>query len=312
MKKLLLSIPVYLFIILGLHAQNIQLDNAGFEEWEDVSVGQDEPFKWSSIKTSDNPTINAVAPVNWAKCDTAHTGNYSAKLTNLVTIIGAVATGGVTNGRFHTTFNPAEGYVYSDFSDEQWNKPFTGRPDCIAVWIKYYPVDNDTLQAKFLLHKDYCTIGILPEYQDNVVGLALINLTGEHDEWTRISAPFEYYSNENPEYFLAMLTAGAGLNSIGGSMALYDDIEIIYGDASVSGNSILPLNVFYSQGTLFFRDMPEDFKGSQVELIDLTGKTVLTKDIEGDRVSVQGLTNGIYIAAVKTDKGHYSAKLYIK
>ena len=158
--------------------------------------------------------------------------------------------------------------------------PFTGRPDSIAVWIKYYPVENDTLQAKFLLHKDTCTISILPEYQDNVIGWAKIAVVGEHDEWTRVAAPFEYYSNESPEYFLTILTAGAGLNSISGSVALYDDIEIIYGDASVAGNSILPLNVFYSQGTLFFRDMPEDFKGSQIELIDLSGKTVLTKEIE--------------------------------
>ena len=311
MKRLLLSIPVVLILFTNLQAQNIQISNAGFEEWEDVSAGQDEPVKWSSIKTSDNPTINAVAPVNWYRCDTAHTGNYSIRLKNIITLVGAVATGSITNGRFHTTFNPAEGYVYSDFSDDQWNMPFTGRPDSIAVWIKYYPVENDTLQAKFLLHKDTCTITILPEYQDNVIGWAKIAVVGEHDEWTRVAAPFEYYSNESPEYFLTILTAGAGLNSISGSVALYDDIEIIYGDASVAGNSILPLNVFYSQGTLYFRDMPESFKGSQIELIDLTGKTVLTKEIEGDRVSVTGL-NGIYIAAVTTDKGRYTTKLYIK
>jgi hypothetical protein len=58
--------------------------------------------------------------------------------------------------------------------------------------------------------------------------------------------------------------------------------------------------------------MPKEFKGSQVKLIDLMGKTVLTKDIEGDRVSVQGLNNGIYIAAVTTDEGRYTTKLYIK
>ena len=60
----------------------------------------------------------------------------------------------------------------------------------------------------------------------------------------------------------------------------------------------------------YFKD--NETIGMQVKLIDLMGKTVLTKDIEGDRVSVQGLINGIYIAAVTTDEGRYTTKLYIK
>ena len=39
-----------------------QLDNAGFEQWENVGSSDEEPIEWSSTKTSDNSSLNALAP----------------------------------------------------------------------------------------------------------------------------------------------------------------------------------------------------------------------------------------------------------
>jgi len=314
MKKLLLIILVTLTFTFGLNAQNVQLENPGFEEWEDVGVGQDEPVQWSTIKTSDNQTINNVAPVTWARCDTAHSGNYSVRVYNLITLIGAVATGSVTNGRFHTTFNPEEGYVFTDPENSQWNRPFTARPDSIAVWIKFYPVDNDTLQAKFLLHKDEGTLAIMPENQDNVIALAQINLTGVYNQWTRVTAPFVYESDENPEYILAMLTSGAGLNAIAGSMALYDDVEIVYGPDAVGDNVFENTNVYFADGTIRVRNLPAGHDNLYIEVIDLSGKVIIKRQIISDGIDISnsGIKQGIYIARIISDKSSFSTKLFIK
>ncbi len=314
MKKILLINFVMLIFVFGLNAQDQQLSNPGFEEWEDVGVGQDEPVKWSTIKTSDNPTINSVAPVTWAKSDTAHSGSYSVRVFNLTTIIGAVATGSVTNGRFHTTFVPEEGYVYTDPEDSQWSEPFTGRPDSVAVWIKFYPTDIDTLQAKFLLHKDEGTLAIQPENEDNVIALAKINLTGVHDEWTRVVAPFVYESNENPEYILAVLTSGAGLNAVAGSMALYDDVEIIYGPDAVNDNMFANTKIFYSDGAVRIGNLPAGMNNSTVEVIDLTGRVLVKDKLTGDSIDVsdKDIKSGIYIVRIINEKGGFSAKLFIR
>ncbi len=314
MKKLVLVSLVILAFTFGLNAQNVQLDNPGFEEWEDVGVGQDEPVSWSTIKTSDNQGVNNVAPITWARCDTAHSGNYSVKLINLTTIINQTATGSVTNGRFHTTYNPTEGYVFTDPEDDQWHKPFTGRPDSVAVWIQFYPVNNDTLQAKFLLHKNEGTLAIKPENEDNVIALASINLTGVYDEWTRVTAPFVYESDENPEYILAMPTSGAGLNAIAVSMALYDDIELIYGPQAVGDNLFANSTIYYADGNIWFKNLPADIGESSVEIIDLSGKIIIKEQITTDHIAASdsGLKPGIYIARIINEKSSFSTKLFVK
>ncbi len=314
MKKILLVISVVIAFNFSANAQGKQLPNSGFENWEDVSVGQDEPVKWSTIKTSDNSAVNAAAPVNWEKSDTAHSGNYSVKVFNLSTIVGAVATGSVTNGRFHATFNPSEGFVYSDFSSDKWNEPFTSRPDSVVVWVKYYPVSTDTLQAKFVLHKDSCTIKITPDLWKNVVGYAEINITGTHDQWLRVSVPFEYYSDDKPQYFLAMLTAGAGLNAFAGSRAFYDDLQLIYNPQSVNNAKMNNLDVYYANGNLVFKDIPKKLLNSEVSVSDISGRVVYKGIINGSTVNLSGLSlhQGIYVVSALSAEGSYVKKLLIK
>ena len=59
-----------------------QLDNNGFENWEDIGTSIEEPIDWSSTKTSDNPSLNGFAPQVIERSSDAHSGSYSAKLTN--------------------------------------------------------------------------------------------------------------------------------------------------------------------------------------------------------------------------------------
>ena len=67
-----------IFLYGSVFSQN-QFENGGFEEWEEVGLGPDlmEPVDWSSVKTSDQTSLNNAAPVIWGISNDAHSGNHS-------------------------------------------------------------------------------------------------------------------------------------------------------------------------------------------------------------------------------------------
>ena len=75
-----LHIIFALLIINGTLSQ--QLENSGFEQWENVGTGEEEPLSWSSTKTSDNSSLNGLAPQVISRTTDAHSGSYAAKLIN--------------------------------------------------------------------------------------------------------------------------------------------------------------------------------------------------------------------------------------
>ena len=101
MRKFYLTCGLVLIIQAGF--SQTQIDNAGFENWENAGTTVDEPTEWSSIKTSDDATLNGFAPVVWGQSSDAHSGDYSLELINVSTF-GVVANGTVTNGRVHADF----------------------------------------------------------------------------------------------------------------------------------------------------------------------------------------------------------------
>jgi hypothetical protein len=39
-----------------------QIDNNGFENWENIGTSSEEPIDWSSTKTSDTPSLMGLHP----------------------------------------------------------------------------------------------------------------------------------------------------------------------------------------------------------------------------------------------------------
>lgn len=224
-----------LFSIAAISQQ--QPENPGFENWENVGLDEDEPVDWSSIKTSDGGSlINSFAPYVWEQSTDAHTGAYSVKLTNIyVSIASTVATGTVTNGRIHAEFS-GTGWAYTNSGDSQWHTPFNQKPDSVVVWAKFSPVGNDTAAVKALLHTGDAQI---PQADMSTwVSLAQINIPGEVTTWTRFSAPFEYFSEDTPQYILFVLSGG-GAVSQENSVTFFDDLELIYNPLSLDLTAFL-------------------------------------------------------------------------
>lgn len=205
-----------------------QVENPGFEIWEEAITSVMEPVDWSSVKTCDNAGIGNLAPVTIERSSDAHTGSYSLKLFN-VTIFNTAVTGAVTNGIFHADFNFDSSYAYTKVPDARWNTPFASRPDSLVGWFKYFPQGNDIAQVKMILHFGE---GKIPENgtMPNWVAMAAFQTPAgaAYDTWTRFSVPFDYYSDELPEYLLCVISSSYAVSSMEGSYLLIDDLEVIY------------------------------------------------------------------------------------
>jgi len=288
-----------------------QLLNPGFEEWENVWVGTDEPVHWSSIKTSDSAYFNNLAPVVWGPSTDAHTGNYSLRLFNYDSFV--IATGMMTNGRAHTELPADLSYVFTDQEDDKWHRVLTERPDSVAGWFKCNPGAGDFGTVKFILHTGYAQ---LPGDELNSIAMAYYELpTQEITQWTRFSVPFVYYSSNNPEYILSVLTSGNGIEAMIGSTALFDDIELIYNESSVIELSKNQFKIFSNDKRLNI--LIEENKGVlfEIRLLNTSGRTVLTDEIvagENNTINISSLPTGLYIVVASNSTKMFSKKILLK
>lgn len=314
MKKCL---PILILVLCScslLHAQ--QVENAGFELWEDAGTVWDEPVDWSSIKTSDaGEIINGAAPAVWEKSTDHHSGEFSVELTNLA-VLDIVATGTLTNGRVHADFDPELGYVFTDTINSQWNTPCTARPDSLVGWYKFYPQGQDFGTVQALLHVGYAQ---LPEKVDSSEWIGYTKFEMQPgvaiNSWTRFSVPFTYYDNRTPQYLLFVLTSGNGTTPVADSYALYDDLALVGGESAISDFPDSDFTIFADNGKIILKNLPAGlFEGAKVELIDFTGRVVLVFNIDSPEISFDTnlIPAGIYIFRLSSQEKAFTRKIYIR
>lgn len=311
MHKLLLILAC--LIAHGWISAQQQLENAGFEIWEDAGTVREEPADWSSIKTSDNPTTNQAAPVVWEQSTDAHSRNYSVKLTNLVPFPGIVATGTLTNGQVHASFNPDSGYVFTRQDSAKWHTVFTSKPDSLAGWYKYYPVGSDHGGVRAILHKEQ---GALPEHGTHNNWIADANFIMPEatvETWTRFSVPFVYLSDDTPEYILVVVKAGNGTDAIANSQGLFDDLQLIYKDQGTDEKATREMTFNIMGQKVVFKGMtPDMVKIASFRVLDLSGRIMLEiQDLSSEIMLPTRLHPGIYIGCLHYDQGIMSKKFYL-
>lgn len=311
---------VFVAMLSAMATAQTQLENPGFEQWEDILVSDPdtirEPIDWSSLKTSDVPALSTFAPLVCTRSGDAHNGEYSIKLTNVQSLAAIVANGVATNGRIHPDINTALAYMYTDPEDGQWNTPFTGRPDSIAGWIKYAPQENDTLQVQAILHQGFGKRPD-PDYMQNWIGEAVFE-TPVHSggEWVRFSAPFIYNHASIPEYILVVLNSGNGYSPVAGSVLLVDDLEMIY-NTPQSNLSLL----MQSEGFLYVVDnrqiLLKDLDHSlfqDVQLYDISGKLLWTSKLTSDQINIESaqLNKGLYLVKLSGKNRVFTQKVVLR
>jgi hypothetical protein len=227
LKLCFLVINLILFSNGKLFSQQ-QINNAGFESWEEIRSEVFEPVHWNSIKNTDGGmATNRMAPNVVFRDIVSHSGNNALKLVNTSTM-GIIANGILTNGAIHGNIDKEKSYVYTDTTDTKFSTAFTSRPDSITGWYKYAPKENDSAMVVILLHDNYVT---MPDHgtKSNWVGGVKVMLGATPvDSWARFSAPLWYVKDTPPKYILMALSAGNRKNAVEGSVAYFDDLKLIY------------------------------------------------------------------------------------
>ena len=281
-----------------------QLDNNGFENWENVGTSTEEPIDWSSTKTSDAPSLNGFAPKTIEMSSDAHTGSYSAKLTNKnVSIVNIVANGLLTNGRVHASTNPDNAYVFTDPSNNDWNQQFSYYPDSLIGWCKYAPQGNDIGEITVLIHSG--STQIPTNNSSGWIAIAEKRFISANNSWSRFSVPFQYFNTiYSPQYILCVISAGDSTLAVQNSELLIDDIELIYNPPS-SVNSINrdPISISRAHDQIQLSNLNGlDLK---LEVHDLQGKMIFREIIinnSNHSIDISYLNNGFYILSIKEDK----------
>ena len=209
-------------------ASQQQITNPGFENWHHLTDGILMPVNWNSVKNSDaSEFILRMVPDVVFQSSDAHSGEYCVKLQN-EELFGNVVNGVLTNGCIHAVSNKSECYIYTNPDVSTYNTPFTSRPDSLAGWYEYSPQDGDKPFVKVLLHKGKASVPAF-ETKANWIGIAEVLFPSEKvAEWKRFSVPFTYFTNENPEYILVIISSGDGLNAKKGSVGYFDGLKLIY------------------------------------------------------------------------------------
>jgi hypothetical protein len=312
--KNLLRFFILLSLVFPAVIYSQQLENPGFENWEDAGTVKDEPVDWSSIKTCDDPGIASVAPVTFDRSTDAHSGNYSLKLYN-VKVFGLVATGAITNGRFHAEFNLDSSYSFTDPLDPRWNTPFTARPDSLTGWFKFFPKGDDAAQFKVVLHVGDCQLpanGTMPNWVAMAVNVTERGVT--YANWTRFSVPFTYFNDSIPEFALSVINSGDSITAIDSSYLLVDDLQLIYPPSGILNPRIPDSFLAALNDRLVIELGPEEeYLHQWFYLIDVNGRTVLTKQMEQNQVMLpSNMQQGIYVAVLKGKTKQYIQKVMIR
>jgi hypothetical protein len=314
-KSLLFFISSLLVLPLAFYGQQQQIENPGFENWEDAGTVKDEPVDWSTIKTCDDPGISSVAPVTFERSDSAHGGLYSLKLYN-VKAFSVIATGAITDGRFHAEYNLDSSYSFTDTTnDPRWCDPFTARPDSLTGWFKFFPRGTDAAQFKVILHVGECKLpanGTMPNWIGMAAKMTEHGVT--YENWTRFSVPFTYFDDRVPQYLLCTINSGDSTNAVDSSYMLVDDLQLIYSSSGISDPQAAETFLTVAPGKLVI-DLAteEEYLNQWFYLININGQTVMAKQLENEQVILsEKLPPGVYVALLKSQQKQYVQKVIIR
>mgnify|MGYP006988900745 CR=1 FL=1 len=263
MKKFL-SILLLATLAMTASAQ-YQVTNSNFEQWESVSGGE-EPLHWSSFLTASGSyasTVKAEQLVKSTDVRSGATGIYCAKITAR-SILGNIAQGNMTTGQINggsmSASDASGNYNWTNTSNSDFNMPFTGRPDALRVWIKYYGKSSSNPYGKIsaFLHGDgyyqdpnTANTGQLSEK----IAEARKSDFKSTDGWVQMTVPFVYSSNSRPSY--ALVSFATNVTPGGGDASDYmfiDDMEMLYYSelASATYNGV---DINFSNGAASVNDV---------------------------------------------------------
>lgn len=246
-----------------------QIPNSDFELWDTETYNKttgDAPVAWNSFLQGSGGLQNAAAANQLSKSNDIRPGSkgtYSAKIIDRYInyiVVKSYAQGNLTTGCINmgsaTANNPGNSasannsgrgketlfsnhtgnYNWTNINDTTHNAQFTGFPDAMHVWIKYYsPTTSYRAKATTVLHTNGYYQDPLPITDDcegDLVGTAAnTNIAPDANNWQELTIPFSYPNGTTTRPSFALVTFSTNATpgtGTGSDYMLIDDLEYIY------------------------------------------------------------------------------------
>lgn len=314
MKKII-TLSALILSTVNIQAQ-YQVQNSGFEEWEKVVysyknwLGQTktkegvEPLHWNSFLTGTGDLKSTAANNQLEQVSDVRPGSNgksAAKLFAAKVLGVAVAQGNLTTGCINMgSFSPSDAtgnYNYTNLDDPNLRQAFSGKPDAMHVWVKFYTPDAKNLaKVNTILHTD----GYYQDPEANNISATLIAKAEKVDiatsnEWQELIIPFNYSAEVTPAYalisFATNAVPGGGTES---DYMIVDDLEYLYYSELASlnydgqnyfqqGNTNYTIDALYDESKL---TCTSNGRGATIEKSYDEASAVLTITVKGNDVSV--------------------------
>lgn len=274
-----------------------QIQNPGFEEWDNEGTSSIEPSHWNSFMSGTGSMKGFAAGQQVKKSSDAHSGNTSAQIYAR-SVFGVVAQGNLTTGCINmgsTSATDANGnYNYTNEDDADFHQKFTGLPDAMRVWVKAscaYPAG-----ASCNIH----TTGYFQDPAGNTITATRIakantsNIASSSD-WQEVIIPFEYDVTDGtrPAYALITLTtSGTPGQGNASDYMLVDDVEFLYyselqsitfngKNVDITGNTITIDGTYHAE----LLQLKSNGQGATINTYYTESSKTLTVSIKGDDIA---------------------------
>lgn len=335
MKKI---IPfVFLFsLMLSVSAQTVP--NSGFETWASSGLfTQEQPQDWTAALvgnfTQEVFGIQVPIPMNTyfgTKSTDAHSGNYALQLnaasvgipgTDYSYLFPGVAQLGhaegfeiplsaITDlvGMFQNGDTTGMGDI--DFSAFESligllspGMPCTQTPASVKMWVKYMPVDEDSLM-----------VIAFTKLNGQFLSYAMSSFGGTMNEYTQISVPFDDPLSACDSIGVIVLSGGFSTNE--STTLIVDDVTFDYtvDPESVQDVDAPQVSIYPNPASDMLNIEAQGTEAYAFQLFDLTGRLVAEqKNVAGKTsMEVSSLTPGVYMLKVIQNGKSAFKKIVVK
>ena len=298
MKKTILSLAAVALSSSSLFAQ---IPNAGFENWTAVGT-YSVPDGWGTL----NNTTTLAGVYTVTKATPGSPGASYMKITSktvATSVVGGIAVSGVLDSM---TMQPKSGFAFNQRPASLTGKNqymiYGSSPGSLSVTLTRW--DSGT-NSRVIVASGNIT--------HSASAMAM--------SWTNFTIPLVYSDGNNPDSCIIVLKA-SGSNPTNNDYLWVDNLAF---SGTVTGiknqESILSNVSVFPNPSAEIINVNVDLQSEQkvmIELIDFTGKVVLTKDLgslqgkSNQAIHVNGIAKGTYLIKIASDKAIETRKVIIE
>jgi len=284
MKKVLLVAFLSLSFLFGF-GQNVP--NPGFEAWIDYGDYED-PKNWNSP----NEVTSGLGVFTVSKSTDVFAGNFAVKLES-ASLMGGLfkVPGTITLGEFEIDFINQTAIIVGGI-------PFSNRPDKLSGNFKYFPMQEDYMQAFVFLYKRNPDTGLR-----DTIGTGYYSMADTVDTWSPFDMDIMYSSNEEPDSLNIIIMASDIVNVVEGSTLLVDSLMFEYAtgmEEVVQDNQIKAFPNPCNQQIAF--EVPEGWENSIVSIFNSSGQLMCHEAVRTRQfaLTTDSYPDGVYFYRVRS------------